>query len=39
MALLESYYDLLAQCRTENDVNRVNIAFGNTMTPLEVIEL
>lgn len=39
MALLETYDGLISQCRTENDVNRVLIAFGNTLTPYEVIEL
>ncbi len=39
MALLETHDGLLSQCKTENDLNRVHIAFGNTMTPSEVIEL
>jgi hypothetical protein len=37
--LLESYNDLLRQAKTLNDLNRINIAFGNTMTPQEAVEL
>lgn len=37
--LLESYDGLLGQAKTINDLNRINIAFGNTMTPPEVVEL
>lgn len=37
--LLEAYYERLSQVRSINTLNQVNIAFGNTMTPQEVVEL
>lgn len=37
--ILDSYDRLIAQCITANDINRVHIAFGNTMTPAEVLYL
>ena len=37
--MLEHYNDLIGQCRTINDVNRVHIAFGNTITPQEALLL
>ncbi len=37
--LLAHYDSLISQCRSENDLNRVHIAFGNTMTPDEVLHL
>lgn len=37
--LLETYNGLVSQSRSLNDIHRINIAFGNTMTPQEVVEL
>lgn len=36
---IAAYNQLLSQCRSVNDLNRIHIAFGNTMTPSEVLEL
>ncbi|MDB5539357.1 MAG: hypothetical protein JWQ89_1084 [Devosia sp.] len=37
--MLEDYDRLIASCRSMNGVNRVHIAFGNTLTPVEVLAL
>lgn len=37
--LLETYNGLLSRAKTVNELNRINIAFGNTMTPQEVVDL
>jgi hypothetical protein len=34
-----SYYRLLNQCRTENDVNRLHIGLANRLTPEELQEI
>lgn len=35
-----SYYDgLVAQSRSMNEINRIHIAFSNTITPAELVEL
>lgn len=36
---IASYDGLIAQSRTVNDLNRIHVAFGNTMTPIEVLQL
>ena len=38
-AMLEHYNALLKKVITANDVNRIHIAFGNTVTPAEAVEL
>lgn len=37
--MLEYYDSLIRRCRSVNDINRVHIAFANTMTPLEVLQM
>jgi hypothetical protein len=37
--VLEYYNRLIGECRTLNGINSVHIAFGNTVTPSEVIQL
>lgn len=37
--LLETYYQHLSQVRSINSINQINIAYGNTMTPQEVVDL
>ena len=37
--LLEAYDGLLSRALSLNDLNRINIAFGNTMTPQETVDL
>lgn len=37
--MLDEYDRLMAMSRSMNGVNRVHIAYGNTLTPFEVIEL
>ncbi len=37
--LVEGYYGRLGMVRSLNSVNQINIAYGNTTTPQEVVEL
>ncbi|WP_423067605.1 hypothetical protein [Devosia sp. CN2-171] len=37
--LLETYYRHVSQVRSINSINQINIAFGNTITPQEVVDL
>ena len=37
--MLSRYDELIGQCRSINDINRVHIAFGNTITPSEAVLL
>ena len=37
--MLSRYDELIGQCRSMNDINRVHIAFGNTITPSEAVLL
>lgn len=37
--LLEAYQRSVSQARSLNSLNQINIAYGNTMTPQEVVEL